>query len=85
MYSHFPCLLISHNSFCVVCYSDVDECADPEVCGTARCENKEGGYDCLCETGYFYDNETKSCLGEWLPQQSETQCSEEQMKVWGHG
>lgn len=34
------------------------------MCGTARCENKEGGYDCLCDIGYVYDNETKSCVGE---------------------
>lgn len=44
--------------------SDVDECEDPEVCGTARCENADGGYDCLCDAGYVYDNETRTCLGE---------------------
>ena len=55
---------------CNVCLSDVNECGDPEVCGTARCENKEGSYDCLCETGYVYDNESKSCVGECLSQQS---------------
>lgn len=59
-----------------MCLSDVNECEDPEVCGAARCENKEGGYDCLCETGYFYDNETKSCVGECLSQHSEKQFSE---------
>lgn len=53
-----------------MCLSDVDECEDPDVCGAARCENKEGGYDCLCEPGYVYDNETKSCIGECLQDRS---------------
>lgn len=44
--------------------SDVDECENPGVCGTAQCENKEGSYDCLCDIGYVYDNETKSCVGK---------------------
>ena len=47
-----------------VCVSDVDECQDPGMCGTARCVNQDGAYDCLCETGYVYDNNTKTCLGE---------------------
>lgn len=34
------------------------------MCGTARCDNKEGSYDCLCDVGYVYDNETKSCVGK---------------------
>lgn len=42
----------------------MNECEDPGVCGTARCENKEGSYDCLCDIGYVYDNETKSCVGK---------------------
>lgn len=47
-----------------MCLSDVNECEDPGVCGTAQCENKEGSYDCLCDIGYVYDNETKSCVGK---------------------
>ncbi|XP_028972428.1 growth arrest-specific protein 6 isoform X2 [Esox lucius] len=41
---------------------DVNECLDPAVCGTAVCVNREGTHDCLCETGYVYDNNTKTCL-----------------------
>lgn len=48
----------------ILCLSDVNECEDPGVCGTAQCENKEGSYDCLCDIGYIYDNETKSCVGK---------------------
>lgn len=44
--------------------SDVDECDNPGVCGTARCENKKGGFGCSCDVGYVYDNETKSCVGK---------------------
>lgn len=50
------------NAYRVV--SDVDECEDPAVCGTARCENTDGGYDCLCDVGYVYDNETRTCIGK---------------------
>lgn len=45
--------------------SDVNECEDPAVCGTAQCQNKEGSYDCLCDVGYVYDNETKTCVGKF--------------------
>lgn len=56
---------IELSSLCVcVCVSDVDECQHPGMCGTARCVNQDGDYDCLCETGYVYDNNTKTCLGE---------------------
>lgn len=50
------------NTSCVV--SDVDECEDPAVCGTAQCRNTDGGYDCLCDVGFVYDNETRTCVGE---------------------
>ncbi|KAK1170027.1 hypothetical protein AOXY_G8962 [Acipenser oxyrinchus oxyrinchus] len=43
--------------------TDVDECTvNPDVCGTARCLNSVGSFECLCDGGYFYDNITKSCL-----------------------
>lgn len=57
----------------MVCLSDVDECDDPGVCGTARCENTDGGYNCLCDIGYVYDNQTKSCVGKCVRAHNETQ------------
>lgn len=43
---------------------DVDECTDvPGACGTAQCRNLIGTYECLCDVGYVYNNETKSCDG----------------------
>lgn len=45
-------------------FSDIDECQDASVCGTALCQNNKGSYDCLCEDGYVYDNKSKSCVGE---------------------
>ena len=58
--------MVLYLNVCVcLCVADVDECQGPGVCGTARCVNEEGTYDCLCETGYVYDNQTKSCLGEF--------------------
>lgn len=50
----------------IFCVPDVNECEDPTVCGTARCVNNEGSYDCLCETGFVYVNETKSCVGRFF-------------------
>lgn len=45
--------------------TDLNECEEiPDVCGTARCWNLFGSFECLCEDGYVYDNLTKSCVGE---------------------
>lgn len=50
----------------ILASSDVNECVTtPEVCGTARCSNVIGDYECLCDEGYIYDNKTKSCLGKY--------------------
>ncbi|XP_062383392.1 growth arrest-specific protein 6 [Sardina pilchardus] len=57
-YCHQGYALVGHHN-CV----DIDECATtPDVCGTARCSNLIGDYECLCEDGHIYDNKTKSCL-----------------------
>lgn len=61
--------------------SDVDECEDPSVCGTAQCENTEGGYDCVCDIGYIYDNETKSCLGKCVCTHEKTQVQLQEKRV----
>ena len=47
-----------------ILYTDVDECtADPSlVCaGAERCQNTRGGYICLCEAGYAWNE--NSCEG----------------------
>ncbi|XP_016422177.1 growth arrest-specific protein 6-like [Sinocyclocheilus rhinocerous] len=42
---------------------DVDECVEtPDVCGSARCSDLDGSFDCLCEEGFVYDNITQSCV-----------------------
>uniref|UniRef100_A0A8C1X190 Protein S n=1 Tax=Cyprinus carpio TaxID=7962 RepID=A0A8C1X190_CYPCA len=42
---------------------DVDECVEtPDVCGSARCSNLDGSFECLCEEGFVYDNITRSCV-----------------------
>uniref|UniRef100_A0A8C1HCY8 Growth arrest-specific protein 6 n=1 Tax=Cyprinus carpio carpio TaxID=630221 RepID=A0A8C1HCY8_CYPCA len=41
----------------------VDECVEtPDVCGSARCSNLDGSFECLCEEGFVYDNITRSCV-----------------------
>uniref|UniRef100_A0A452GLF7 Uncharacterized protein n=1 Tax=Gopherus agassizii TaxID=38772 RepID=A0A452GLF7_9SAUR len=42
---------------------DIDECTvSIGICGEARCKNLISSYACLCDTGYRYDNLSKSCL-----------------------
>uniref|UniRef100_A0A8C0IT14 Growth arrest specific 6 n=1 Tax=Chelonoidis abingdonii TaxID=106734 RepID=A0A8C0IT14_CHEAB len=42
---------------------DIDECTvSIGICGEARCKNLISSYACLCDTGYKYDNLSKSCL-----------------------
>uniref|UniRef100_A0A8C4YCB5 Growth arrest specific 6 n=1 Tax=Gopherus evgoodei TaxID=1825980 RepID=A0A8C4YCB5_9SAUR len=43
--------------------SYIDECTvSIGICGEARCKNLISSYACLCDTGYRYDNLSKSCL-----------------------
>ncbi|XP_011913549.1 PREDICTED: growth arrest-specific protein 6 isoform X3 [Cercocebus atys] len=40
---------------------DIDECADSEACGEARCKNLPGSYSCLCDKGFAYSSQEKAC------------------------
>ncbi|XP_023378673.1 growth arrest-specific protein 6 [Pteropus vampyrus] len=40
---------------------DVDECADADACGEARCRNLPGSYSCLCDEGYEFNSQEKAC------------------------
>ncbi|KAK2909515.1 hypothetical protein Q8A67_005352 [Cirrhinus molitorella] len=42
---------------------DINECSDPDVCGTnADCSNHPGGYICTCHKGYSnYGNNQSKC------------------------
>ncbi|XP_067259391.1 adhesion G protein-coupled receptor E5-like isoform X2 [Chanodichthys erythropterus] len=44
--------------------TDINECKDPEVCGTnATCYNHPGGYSCKCHQGYSnYGNNQSKCI-----------------------
>lgn len=64
------------------CSIDVNECEDPAVCGSARCENNVGGYDCLCEEGYVFDNESRSCVGKCI--NTHTHSRAHQVLMWLH-
>lgn len=55
---------VNYRSFSPPSVPDIDECTDvPGVCGTAQCRNLIGSYECLCDVGYVYNNETKTCEG----------------------
>lgn len=44
-------------------FADIDECADPDACGEARCKNLPGSYSCLCDEGYEFSSQDKACRG----------------------
>lgn len=43
--------------------ADIDECANSNTCGDARCKNLPGSYSCLCDKGYTYSSQEKTCQG----------------------
>lgn len=43
--------------------TDIDECANSNTCGDARCKNLPGSYSCLCDKGYTYSSQEKTCQG----------------------
>ena len=47
---------------------DLDECGeDPDRCGPGgRCSNLPGSFDCDCERGFAFDNETCADVNECL-------------------
>lgn len=44
-------------------FADIDECADADACGEARCRNLPGSYSCLCDEGYAFSSQEKACRG----------------------
>ncbi|XP_057162908.1 growth arrest-specific protein 6 isoform X2 [Ursus arctos] len=44
-----------------LCDRDVDECANGDACGEARCRNLPGSYSCLCDEGYAFSSQEKTC------------------------
>ncbi|KYO22462.1 vitamin K-dependent protein S precursor isoform A [Alligator mississippiensis] len=44
------------------CVTDWDECMlRPNICGTAKCQNTPGKYECVCAEGFRYNSTTKNC------------------------
>ena len=46
--------------------SDIDECAERlSSCGAhAQCENLQGSHRCLCQPGYEFGFDGRTCIGE---------------------
>lgn len=45
-------------------HEDINECALTTSCCNQICENKDGGYDCLCEPGFSMANDSCTCQGK---------------------
>ena len=44
---------------------DIDECQVSNLClDGSTCQNSDGGFECLCASGYRYDSTTGTCTGE---------------------
>ena len=73
---NFPKYQMKHRGFEFKCltylvqkyhYVDVDECSLGNSCGDVdhtTCQNTEGGFACVCVTGFSLDNVTQNCEGK---------------------
>ena len=47
--------------------SDINECEMFEnLCVFGQCENKRGGFRCICDRGYVLDNSGGNCTGKFF-------------------
>ncbi|RXN39342.1 CD97 antigen-like protein [Labeo rohita] len=66
---------------------DIDECSDPDVCGTyGDCYNHPGGYSCKCQNGYSnYGNNQSKCIemdcDQFEPESGEDQTLEKMKRL----
>ncbi len=60
------CSYVNRHCFPILALTDINECSDPDVCGTnAACFNHPGSYRCKCHEGYSnYGNNQSKCIGE---------------------
>ena len=54
---------------CFINLKDTDECSTGSPCGDlavnhTSCQNTEGGFACICVTGFSLDNVTQKCEGK---------------------
>ena len=55
----------------MLCFKDTNECSTGNPCGDVdhtTCQNTEGGFACVCVTGFAYDDVSGLCEGESLLQ-----------------
>lgn len=44
---------------------EIDECAlMPTMCTHGRCMNTPGSFECQCDRGYVYDQDSHQCIDE---------------------
>ena len=47
-------------------YSDINECEESRqsICANGMCENTQGSYSCICDSGYELSPDGAFCLGK---------------------
>jgi len=59
-------LTASDSDAAVLCAVDIDECATLRgICINGRCRNTVGSFICLCQPGYYYNDERLICDGTY--------------------
>lgn len=63
-----PRLLCIHQnnrptSVCPALCTDINECAQPGICGPGQCYNTIGNYTCICPVDYMQVNGGNNCMG----------------------
>ena len=74
-FTRSSCFNVLFNDFQVCCglhffvFTDINECESESACGDPSfnhtCQNTEGGFTCVCATGFVSSEVTGVCEGRW--------------------
>ena len=50
----------------VLLRADVDECLSVCLTTSETCTNVDGSYNCQCHSGFKFDPQSNTCVGQWI-------------------